>query len=599
MKKNWYIVLITIFIMAVFIFYLCIGENSYIAVHDNLDLFVAQFQMLKNRALFMAHDVSAPFLGGVTRDGLPSEISLYSILYMIFPSFYAYITGYLCKILIGVSGSVLLARDVIGKEKYDTAKPFAWMCGFAYGILNLFPAYGIPFASIPFIVLFLRKVYREGFTKAGIKWFVLVFCYPFVSYFSYFGIFILAYLVVAIIWLWIRDRKPSFPLIFSVVVLAIGNMVFEYRLFGMMLFSDVESIRSTMVESSLNAKEIISMISDVLVNGMMHADDAHKSFVMPVCIIYFLVLNIGYIRLKNVKGIFTDIFNLGVLLIIFNSVVYGIYYSKFFRSIVETILPPLKGWQFNRTIFFSPFVWYAMLFVVCYRLYIYAAELERNTFKIQYIRSSMIKVISYLIPVVAIAVILLQPQRYNDLYSTAFGTAYRIVKGKSLDALDYKEFYSEELFDTIKADLNYDENEWAVAYGMHPAILEYNNISTLDGYLGFYSQSYKEEFRKIIAPALERMPETKLYFDNWGARCYLYSGTDVSIVMATRSMYGVTDTDIYIDSEALSNLGGKYIFSRIEISNVDEAGLEFIKSYDGTEYGSPYMIYVYTIKNTD
>ena len=52
------------------------GERSYIAVHDNMDLFLAQFQMLKNTNSFLAHGVEIPFLGGISRDNLPSEMSL-------------------------------------------------------------------------------------------------------------------------------------------------------------------------------------------------------------------------------------------------------------------------------------------------------------------------------------------------------------------------------------------------------------------------------------------------------------------------------------------------------------------------------------------
>ena len=70
-------------------------------------------------------------------------------------------------------------------------------------------------------------------------------------------------------------------------------------------------------------------------------------------------------------------------------------------------------------------------------------------------------------------------------------------------------------------------------------MLEYNGIATLDGYLGFYSQQYKEDFRRIIAPALERVEQTRIYYDDWGARAYLYSGTDLSIVQATKT--GVCD----------------------------------------------------------
>lgn len=73
----------------------------------------------------------------------------------------------------------------------------------------------------------------------------------------------------------------------------------------------------------------------------------------------------------------------------------------------------------------------------------------------------------------------------------------------------------------------------------------------------------------------------------------MYSGTDDSIVMATRSMTGVTDDTLYADTAALRELGCKYIFSRIDISNADEMGINSVGEYSG--YGSPYRIYVYSL----
>ena len=66
------------------------------------------------------------------------------------------------------------------------------------------------------------------------------------------------------------------------------------------------------------------------------------------------------------------------------------------------------------------------------------------------------------------------------------------------------------------------------------------------------------------------MEESRDYFDTWGARAYLYSGTELSIVNASRS-YEREDKDIYIDGEAFKALGGEYLFSRIELSNAGEA----------------------------
>lgn len=575
MKKlisRWYLVITAGFLLlAGLVFFIC-GEKSVIAVHDNLDLFIPQFQIMKDTGTFFSHGKDVPFLGGISRDVLPSEFSLYTVLFMILPAYPAYVIGYLLKIVIAVFSCVLLAKDVCGKN-YGEYKPLAWVLGLAYGALNVFPAFGIPFASIPLALWLCRRVYREP----QIKWYIFLFFYPLLSYFSYFGLFILAYMALAFLWLWIRDKKFPARLLLALCVLSAGCIACEYRLFGTMLFGDEATIRTTMEAGSFTAGEIIRTIGEVFAKGMFHAESVHTYLVLPVCILYFFYLNISYLRSKNSRGIFHDLYNLLMLVIVFNSAVYGIYYWESFRGLVEKLCPPLTGWQFNRTVFFSPFLWYAAFFLVLKRLY----ESCRH--------KKVMKAAANLLAVAALLLIVLTNTRYNDLYHTCFDQAYRLAKGAPSNQLGFGEFYSEELFEAAKADIGY-EGEWSAAYGFYPAILEYNKIATLDGYLGFYSQDYKEAFRKIIAPALERVEESREYFDTWGARASLYSGTDISIVSATRD-YHVTDNDIYIDTNAFKALGGKYIFSRIELSNDKEAGLALIGSY--THEKSPYSLYVY------
>ncbi|WP_408070071.1 DUF6044 family protein [Butyrivibrio sp. JL13D10] len=576
----WHYCLIGLFLISAALMYLIVGENSYIAIPDNLDLFVAQYKMMQNTGTFWAHAANVPFLNGISRDNLPGEFYLYSILYMIFPAYIAYVVGYLLKIIIAIVSCLLLLKDFALSEKPGD---IAWICAFAYGILNVFPAFGICFASIPLVIYFLRKIYRLGFNKKTIKYYILLFFYPMLSYFSYFGMFILGYLVLAIIWRLIADKRLSLPLCLALVILAAGFVIMEYRLFGAMLFSDEVTIRSTMKDASMNLSGILTECFDVFKNGMMHADDAHSYFVFWICIIYFVILNVRYIIKKDFKGMIRDIYNLFAVLLVFNSAVYGLYYSGAVRDFVAFVLPPLKGWQFNRTIFFSPFLWYASLFVICIRM--------------SRMNHVILRLLARIIPVIAVFVILIGSKHYNDLYDTAYGTLYKMKTGHEVDRLSYSEFYSSKLFDKIKDDIDYKDSDWSVAYGMHPAVLEYNGISTLDGYLGFYSQDYKDRFRKVIAPALDRKENTRIYFDDWGARCYIYSGTDDSIVMATRSMTGVTDNNIYIEDKALSELGCKYIFSRIELNNADEKNLSLKGAYDDSS--SPYIIYVYELKNNE
>lgn len=589
LTKYWFlfpVIGFPLFAAAVFFGY---GERSYIGVHDNMDLFLAQFQMLKNTGSFWKHGVDVPFLGGVSRDNLPSEFSLYSVLYMLFPTYTAYILGILGKILLGMFSFWLLAKEFLG-DRYRRVRPIVFVTGLCYGALWVFPAFGFAFASIPLCVFILVRIYRRRGVRWG-WWYLALFAYPLVSYFSYHGIFILGYLALFVLWLfgrWLYGRRCSgqsvgraavqgrivLRMLLALLVLAAGYVACEYRLFGQMLLGDEVTIRSSIVNPSLSPAEVLAEMWQVFREGIFHADSVHGKVVVPVCALYFVINNGCYVMKRDWKRMFRDPFNLIMLFIVFNCAVYGLYDFEPLRSFVERLIPQLQGWQFNRTVFFNPFLWYAALFFVLLRLY------EGGIWRVWLANG---------IVCIALLTVILTPNRYNDLYHTCYNRAYEHFHGQEVDELTYEQFYAVELFEEIKADIGY-QGEWAAAYGFHPAVLEYNGIATLDGYLGFYPQQYKEAFRKVIAPALERVEETRIYYDDWGARAYLYSGTDLSIVSATKTVYA-TDDRIYMDGKAFRNLGGEYLLSRIKLSNAEEVGLSLLGEYIAEDRSM--TIYVY------
>ncbi len=570
--KNWYILFVAVLLCMQAGVFLIFREGSYIQVHDNLDLFASQLQIMKNTDTFFAHDVLLPMLGGISRNNFGSEFSLYNILFFILPNFWAYMTGYALKIAIGIFSFCLLAKDVYG-EKYETYRPLVLVVATAYGLIPVFPAYGIAFTSVPLIVYLLRRIYIQPN-----KWLYLgVFLYPLLSYFSYFGIFLLAYVALAVVILWIRDKRFPKGTTLSLFLLAAGFIAFEHRLFKEMLFSDVVTIRGSMVSADLSLAENLKSVWAVFTSTNFHEQDSHMYLVLPVCLIGLLLINIGYIRRKEFRKILTDSCNLVLGLIVFNCIIYGLYDWKAFRDLVEAIVPQLTGFQFNRFTFFNPFLWYALLFLIVKRMY----DSRKNV---------LIWMANGIVMVAAL-IVMFKPQMYNDFYNTCYYNAYSILKQTQVNDLNYEEYYSKELFDYIKEEIGYD-SEWSAAYGLNPAILQYNGIATVDGYLGMYSQEYKEAFRKVIAPALETAPGNRVYFDNWGARAYLFSGVDESTYAPYRDM-GLTDYSLQIDTDAYKAIGGEYIFSRIEISNREELGLVLkgVYSHDS----SPYTIYLYEV----
>lgn len=627
----WPLWLIGLFFVLAALVYLLTGENARIAVADNLDLFQAQYQMMKNTGTFFARDAQVPMLHGVTRDDLPGDWQLTGLLYAFLPSFTAYIVLYFVKIAIAVLSFCLLAIRLWQDGVLDGARPraahgaaeassaagpaaapgrtaakkqltacvnLALLCGFAYGALCLFPAFGISFASIPLLIWLVLQFCRERKKSRAALYLAGIFAYPFLSYFSYFGLFLIAYLCAAWIWSSAAEKRLNHRIFFSVLALSAGYVFFENRLFASMLFSKEATIRQTMKIASMTWPQILDQMKQCfLTGGAMHVTSVHAKLVLPVCCAYFVILNAGCILRKDYRRIFHDVFNLGALILAFNCFVFGIYYSEGARELVSRLIPPLTGWQFGRTNFFNPFLWYGLFCVALYRLYLWTARRysEVQTQPLQGIggrvcRSRLFRNGSYLLALLAVLIVLLTPVPYNDLFHTVHAQLNAKLRGVNEQSLSYREFYSEDLFELIKRETGYN-GEWSAAYGLHPATLEYNGIATLDGYLGFYSQDYKDRFRKIIAPALDKQPASKAYFDDWGARCYLYSGSSMVTVEAVRSPER-TKEPLDMDVAAFQALGGKYIFSRLELTNAEEKGLSLRGKYS-MEDTSPYTIYVY------
>lgn len=570
LDRFWYLLLILGCIgvqAAVFLFF---REESYLTVQDNLDLFVAHFGVLRHWDGWFAQHAVMPMLGGIDRDLLGSEWNLYNALFIFLPPFWAYLTGSFLKILLGMCFFVLLIWDV-EKGNFPKYRGIAWAAGLCYGMLPLFPAYGICFAAIPLAVFLLRRIYF----REGKRWYAALFFYPLLSYFSYFGFFLLAYLACAVLILSVRDKKFCGRLALALAVLSAGYLCFEYRLFGQMLFSDVVSIRSTMAEEDLNLMEMLRRGAEAFFTPVFHAASDHLPLVLPVCVLILVWQILRLVRKKRLRDLFKEPLVLVFLLLAFNCLVYGMYFWGDFRRLFETLLPPLKGFQFNRTVFFNPFLWYAAFFLALRFLY------DR--------KKLWGKRLANLLACAAAAVILLTPAVYNEFYWTCYHQAYRNIYHTEVNLLNYREYYSEELMAKILSDISYD-GEYAAGYGINPAVLSYNGVATLDGYLGLYPQSYKEEFTKLIKPAYDRVEEWRTYYGGWGARAYLYPGSGENIYHPYREET-LTDRHLYLDADQFRRMGGRYLFSRYELSDMEKMGFLLRGIY--ADPSSPYTVYLY------
>lgn len=568
-KKYWHWMLAGLIFVFEAAVLLLLKDQIYVGICDNLDLFITQLKILSDNHAFFVHGQELPILGSIDRDYFPSEFALYNLLYLILPDIYAYIAGYLLRLVLAVGSGVLLARLLLA-QTYPKYEKVVVLTATAFALLPVYPMYGLCFASMPLILYLLVRIYRKP------RWWLFgaVFLYPLVSYFTFFGAFLLGYLLIAVFVLWIRDRKLPLSLLGAFAALAAGFVCFEYRLFGVMLLSDEETIRSTMVTASYDALQLWRCFVDVFLHGFSHAKSVHTYLVLPVCTVYFIWNNFRYLSGRRAGKIYADVFNITVLFIVFNCAVYALYFWEPLRVLVETLLPPLKGFQYGRTIFFNAFAWYFAFFIAVKNM------LCRK------------QTVAYLACIAAILVVGGTQCEYSDFYNTCYCNLYKLVKHKEVNQLSYREFYGGTLIKKIKQDIGYTPEQGACVYGFHPAMLSYNGITTIDGYCGYYSQSYKEQFRAAIAPALEANPNWQTYYDDWGCRAYLFSASGENLYDFGASADAVPQ-EILIDAPALKALGCDYIFSRVEITNASQMQLRLAGTYQDDEM--PYAVYLYSL----
>lgn len=565
MKKWWAAFFVAIIMFLMLGYVIAYGKDIYIPIHDNLEDIYTRHVVLKDNNLFWTTSTKAPILGGLDRNSLPSDLKIQSIIYMLFPGFTAYIILYFSKLILAIWGGIFLGKEIL-KESFSKHKNLIILCSFAYGLAPNCPAFPLCFASLPLLLFLFIKIWNKP------KWihYVMAFLYASISDLTYFGMFICAYICITFIVYFFVTRKAKWQLLGVLLSMAAGYIVVEWRLFYL-VFKGEELIRSSMIQTVVSFKEAVKLSGEGFIEGHYHSADAHFYIILPVCLFNFIYTNICEYRKTGIKGCMKKPFNWVLFFILFNSICYG-FDSWGPIVAIKNFIPGLKGFSIARTLWFNGFLWY-LLFVM----------------SIHNIRVTGIK---YILCFSALVIVCFVPGTYNHIQSNI---QYRLAKDQVIsesyleDHLSYREFFSEDLFTQIKRDIDYN-GEWSIAYGMHPAILNCNKISTLDGYHPYYSQTYKEVFRELIEPELQIDPKNREYYDTWGGRAYIFSP---NITYEPRRRMKLEEDELKISIKVFRLMSGKYVFSRVRIINSDTLGLSLVNAYMNNN--SPYTIYVYEL----
>ena len=605
LKKSFFYLFI-IFTAAFYLLpFVLFGTNSIITIHDNLDISIPLFKMYKENGLLFKFDSPTKALSEMSTLYY-GNFSFTMLLSCLFNDFIAFIINSYIYLFLGFFSMYLLLKKlkVINKN-------LSILISLCYAILPT--VLGICISTLPLIiVIFISFLSQNKFSWKTL----LILFFPFFSSFTMVGIFILGFWLLGFVILWIKTRKINLNLLVGFLLLCIGYIIVDLKLFYVMFVLKTPLNRSVFsfypVGIITQIKVFLRTLKEYFLHGYYHATSFQRKIILPFAFIvsvFYLIMLIRRIKSKSgtmltrikttvmestihVKQLFILEFTVFAF-----SIIAALYDSGLLTSFINKYIPILHGFHWGRVWIFNRVLWY-VIFALCLQF-----VLEIDLFFVLKVKNGNLfwKIKSCpFIPRLCVGILICFQILYISLtsrnwyyYQDQYQTWYNeIVIKTGIRKIDpyisCKEFFAKDLFEKIKKDISYSD-ERVVAFGYHPSVLMYNGFNCIDGYNNAYPLSYMQKFRTLIAPELEINQKAREYYDSWGGRMYLYnSELDYE---PTRDK-NTSPVKLNIDMQVFKNdFDGRYILSRAEISNSDTLGLELIKRYYDEK--SIYTIYLY------
>jgi len=531
--------------------YFILGENAHIRVHDNLDSNLAWYKVLAESGQ-ISGPVTAKIpqvINGLPRNAFGTEFSLIVWLYYWFPTMAAYgLSQAITRFTAFLGMYLLLKKHFIQEDRcriirVGTSLAFALTPFWPSGMLSTL---GMPLALWAF--LNIRKGER--------KWtnYLVLTLLPFYSSIVLGFFFFLS--AMGIFWLSdvLRRKGWNWRFFLAIAYMTFVYLVTDYRLVYSFLFDDEPNSRDEYFHARLTFGHSVRLTIKNFLFGHHHVHTIHTMIILPV-IIAALIL-IWKNRAWKMERTYVILFALNFLL----SAWYAFWFYKGWLPLTKRF-HFLDTFNFARYHFLRPLIIY-ILFAAGLKIFWNKGRLWRKA--VPWLVGTQILLLSF--------------------------TNEEIVYKKKPSV---KEFYAEEQFQDIKDHIGKPLESYRVAsIGLHPAIAQYNGFFTLDSYNNFYPLSYKKQFREIIANELQKDKRIRVYFDEWGGRCYLFTDE-----LGKHYMFKKTSKKrikhLELNLKPFKQMGGEYLFSSVPIDNAAENGLQLNKVF--TSKSSAWKIYLYEV----
>lgn len=557
-------------ILLYFLPYIFKGEDAHVKIFDVLDAWLPQMKVLaeSGKALSLNPETQIPNLAdGLRLSGFNTGYSVSAWLFMIFKPFTAYTINFLIMAFTAFWGmALLLKKFIIKSEEYSPLIIGASLC---FSLLTFYPPAGLSIAGFPLLLYFFLKIRNREAKKRD---FIFIIIFPFYSLLHHAGMFII--IVLGVIWLWdfIKMREFNRRYVLALALLC-GLYVFtHFHLIYSMVDPDFVSYRKEIVVEALSTAACFKDTVGNFIFDRTNVVSGQQVFILLAAAAAMLA---GIFNGKDKRVHQLSIF---ILLALFNSFLWGFKYWVGTAPLRENI-QLLNALNLARFYWLNPVLWGII-------------------FALSLLIISKIKYGKTLVSLLVIGQVLFIFTAYNPEYRHKLG-----LRNQAHSTLTFRQLYSKKLFKEIDHYINRSKKDYrTVSIGIHPGVAQYNGFYTLDIFSNIYSLEYKHRFMKIIEKELGKKESLKKGFHVNAKRCYVLV-CELHGTRATRGLAyarGITKKEknlkiksLDLNTKALKEMGGEYIFSAVEILNYAENGLSFEKTFERKD--SPWKIYLYKV----
>lgn len=580
-KENWGWFITILFLVGIVLYGLVTKDEFILANNDTLDSNIANLRVTYLKRIGeIAWDSKPLALGGnesAERLFVFSFSLAFELLHLLYFLFDAYIAFYICfilRIVFSVFGFVFLFQSLFDKDFYNTNRNLIVFGGLLYGILPYWPmSFGI--SVFPLLFALLAKIYKEG------KWWQYIVLLAIIKTaglgLALFGCFILGAVLVFLVFDAILNRKINKHILLAFLIVIAYYIVTEYSLIvSTASGSNVRTMRAGVIYEP----DIAGIFKDIfqrLYEGRYHVGTNQRAFLAPFCFGSFIIVNVlAVFKRKLFEKKTFILFNIFYCCYLLCGIVAGISANNYGFQLITTVFPFLGGISLDRFSWFNP-----MLLLLCFTIIVIEMKRKGRYFPIALFSTAL-----------TLSIMLAEYDGYTIQYDIIGANIRYALGDQYANGRDtWHGYVSEDLFDQIKSDLDY-KDEFCLAFGFLPSILNFNGMYTLDGYDSGCSKEYYDEFTKLIKPYLEQGTQWVDYYVNDGIRLYAYGD---GIPWSCPKINPYSEQQLLIDADQFVKMGGKYIISINIISNAEELGIELLHDY--RSYTSAYQeVYVYGLK---